>query len=53
MIGISGISVLASCLMKSFPLHTQTDEQWAMEETDIQSKDNVAVDINSMPMDSV
>ena len=39
MIGIAGVSFLASLMMKSLPLHTQMDEQWAMEGNESQDKD--------------
>lgn len=31
-IGISGIGLLASFMMKGLPLHTEMDEKWALED---------------------
>ena len=33
MIGISGIGLLSSVAMKAFPLHTQTDENWGIQDS--------------------
>ena len=32
MIGIAGLGLLSSLFMKALPLHTQRDEQWALDE---------------------
>lgn len=34
MAGIAGIGLLSSLFMKGLPLHTQTDENWGMEDKD-------------------
>ncbi len=38
MIGIAGLGLLTSLFMKALPLHTQRDEQWALEESESEKK---------------
>ena len=35
MIGIAGLGLLTSLFMKALPLHTQRDEQWALEGSEV------------------
>lgn len=37
-LGITGLGLLCSLLMKGLPLHTYTDQDWALEDMDVGDK---------------
>ncbi|KAI0345553.1 Mfs1.2 [Trametopsis cervina] len=41
MIGVAGLGLIASLFMKALPLHTQMDDQWALNEAEEKEKGSV------------
>lgn len=52
MIGISGLGLLSSLLMKGLPLHTSMDENWGLVQ-EREKGSNASVSDNVVPADSV
>ncbi|KIP03771.1 hypothetical protein PHLGIDRAFT_77045 [Phlebiopsis gigantea 11061_1 CR5-6] len=49
MIGVAGLGLLASVLMKGLPLHTQVDEAWGMEEEKGRRPDQGDIELQNQP----
>ena len=45
MVGVAGLGLLSSLLMRGLPLHTRVDEEWGMREEAGQAEEKAAVQI--------